>query len=312
VSLGFLKLNWYGVAMRKVIKRIPGAIFVYTQVRRFMMRTDPNPTHQQLQRIIVNQYKDSLERGITSYEKIGEAGFRCYSQFEEDGIILYVLSMIGMKTKRVVELSCGDGTECMSTNLILNHGYSGFLFEGNPKRASKALKFFAAQKDCIANIPIIQQTWVTRENINNLLLEIGAVGEVDLLSLDIDGNDYWIWEAITEISPRLCVFETHNLIPGDLSLSIPYEPNFNAWIKDGDEQYFRSASLLAMKKLSESKGYRMIGAHKHGFNVFFLRNDIAPEIFPEVSIQAIHDNPTTINGQRDMWPRIKDYPWLEV
>lgn len=86
---------------------------------------------QQVQRSIVNQYALSRQAGVVPYSDIKDAGFRVYSQFEEDGIILYVLSMIGFKTRRVVEMCCGDGTECMATNFILNHGFEGFLFDGN-------------------------------------------------------------------------------------------------------------------------------------------------------------------------------------
>lgn len=298
--------------LRSKVKRIPGVLFLYRIILKLSAKPDLNPTNQQMQRIMVNQYRDSLSRGVVPYKEISESGFRCHSQFEEDGIILYVLSLIGMTTKKVVEISCGDGSECMSTNLILNHGYQGFLFDGDTARLNKAIHFFRKQKDCILTPPSVRLAWVTRENVNILLKEAGASGEVDLLSLDIDGNDYWVWEAISEISPRLCVFETQNIIPSDRSLTIPYDPDFNSWAKEGSEQNFRSVSLLAMKKLSEKKGYRMIGAHKHGFNVFFLRNDIGQDIFPAASLAEIHDNLWTRIGQSDRWPQVEGMNWEEV
>ena len=165
---------------------------------------------------------------------------------------------------------------------------------------------------CLLTPPYLLSAWITKDNVNRLLIEAGAEGEVDLLSLDIDGNDYYIWEAISAINPRLCVFETHNIIPGNLSLTIPYEDNFNCWAKKGTAQDFRSVSLLAMKKLAERKGYRLIGAHRHGFNVFFLRNDIGQDSFPEVSIEHVHANMWTRMGQKDRWPLVKDMPWVSV
>lgn len=273
---------------------------------------DAQSIHQQLQRILVNQHQANLRLGTRSHEDIAQAGFRCHSQFEEDGIILYVLATIGMKTKKVVEICIGDGEECMATNLVLNHGYQGFLFDGSVQNISHASRFFGSKKDCLLTPPALKAAWITKDNINGLLREVGAQGEVDLLSLDMDGNDYYIWEATTEISPRLCVFETHDIVPSNLSITIPYEDDFNCWAKAGPDQDFRSASLLAMKKLSERKGYRLIGAHRHGFNVFFLRNDIARDIFPEVSIEQVHDNPWTRAGQRDRWPLVCDKNWVEV
>ena len=108
------------------------------------------------------------------------------------------------------------------------------------------------------------------------------------------------------------MFETQNIIPSDRSLTIPYDPDFNSWAKEGFEQNFRSVSLLAMKKLSEKKGYRMIGAHKHGFNVFFLRDDIGQDIFPGVSIAELHDNLWTRIGQSERWPQVEGMNWEEV
>src|SRR5690606_3411080 len=92
---------------------------------------DKESVYQLIQRQIVNQYHIAKINGIKPYDPVNEAGFRCYSEYEEDGIILYILSMIGFKTKKVVEMCCGNGSECMATNLILNHGFDGYLFDGN-------------------------------------------------------------------------------------------------------------------------------------------------------------------------------------
>jgi hypothetical protein len=300
--------------MRSLIKKIPGLYSLYLQIKKLntLQRVDIESLNQQLQQVLFNQHQLNLQLGKKIYGDISQAGFRCYSQFEEDGILLYILSIIGMKTKKAVEISIGSGDECMAANLILNHGYQGFLFDGDDQSIKQAEKFFRLKKDCLLTPPIIRRAWVTKNNINELLREIGAQGEVDVLSLDIDGNDYYIWEAITEINPRLCIFETHNVVPDDLAITIPYEDNFDCWSKEGADQDFRGASLLAMKKLSTQKGYRLIGAHKHGFNVFFLRNDIAQDFFPEVSVESVHTNLWTQIAQKERWPSVKDKKWVKV
>lgn len=273
---------------------------------------DSQSIHQQLQRILVDQHQANLRLGTRSHEDIAQAGFRCHSQFEEDGIILYVLATIGMKTKK--------GRRDLHRGRRGVHGHqpraqswlSGFSVRRQRPEHQPRQPLFRVEEGLPAHPPALKAAWVTKDNINGLLREAGAQGEVDLLSLDMDGNDYYIWEATTEISPRLCVFETHDIVPSNLSITIPYEDDFNCWAKAGPDQDFRSASLLAMKKLSERKGYRLIGAHRHGFNVFFLRNDIARDIFPEVSIEKVHDNPWTRAGQRDRWPLVCDKNWVEV
>src|SRR5580692_2653127 len=114
-------------------------------IRNSVGRVDHASHHQQLQRSIINQYMVQRRQGITLYPNIKDAGFRVYSEFEEDGIILYVLSMIGPRTKRVVEIGCGNGSECMATNLILNHGFDGYLFDGSESNIRHACEFFSSQ-----------------------------------------------------------------------------------------------------------------------------------------------------------------------
>jgi len=271
-----------------------------------------NSLSQQIQLRLVLEYTNALHYDQSIFSNIRDAGFRVYSQFEEDGIILYVLALIGFGNRRVVEMCSGDGTECMATNLILNHGFEGFLFDGRKENVKRGVTFFEERKDSFLLPPRFQHAWITMENVNQLLHEAGATGEVDLLSLDLDGNDYWIWKAIEEIRPRLCVFETHDIIPSPLSLTIKYDPDFYCWDKPDPLKDYRSASLRAMVHLSKDKGYRLIGAHRYGFNVFFLRNDLAPRLFPEVSIEQIHDNPWTRRGQKERWPRVKDLDWIRV
>jgi hypothetical protein len=270
------------------------------------------PLEQQTQAGLLVSYRTALRQGVNPIDKLTDAGFRCYSEYEEDGIILYLLAVVGMRSRKVVELCCGNGRECMSANLIINHGFKGYLFDGGDKNIKDAVYFFDIQKDCRFVKPSINKVWITKDNVNDLLRSAGAEGEVDLLSLDIDGNDYYIWQAIDAINPRVCVFETHNLVPGDASITIPYQDDFFAWNKTGPEVDFRSVSLAAMKKLSAAKGYTLVGGHKHGFNVFFVRNDLMNDFLHEASIAEVHDNEGTRAAQKERWPLVKNMPWVEV
>ncbi len=285
----------------------------YHQVRDLVNRNtiDEGSLSQQIQRNIVTQYLLVKKQGAALYPKLCDSGFRVYSEFEEDGMILYVLALIGFKSKKVVEICCGTGRECMASNLILNHGFDGYLFDGDPRNIESARGFFQSKKDCLLCTPVLKHAWITIDNVNDLLIAAGCEGEVDVFSLDMDGNDYWIWQAIKVIKPRLLVCETHNIIPSDQSLTIEYRPDFNCFSKAGHEDY-RSVSLLAMVKLCREKGYRLIGAHRHGFNAFFLREDEGREFFPEVSVEEVHDNYWTKLGQHSRWPLVKDMNWVKV
>lgn len=267
---------------------------------------------QQIQRNIVTQYLQAKKEGAALYPTLCESGFRVYSEFEEDGMILYVLTMIGFKNRKVVEMCCGTGHECMATNLVLNHGFDGYLFDGNITNVKLAKDFFKSKKDCLLYTPVLRKAWITTDNVNNLLEDAGCAGEVDLFSLDIDGNDYWIWRAITAIKPRLLVCETHNVIPSDCSLTIEYRSDFECPSRLGPEQDYRGSSLLAMVRLCKEKGYRLIGGHRCGFNVFFLREDEGTDFFPEISVEEVHNNYWTKLAQKTRWPLVKNMNWVRV
>jgi hypothetical protein len=117
--------------------------------------------------------------------------------------------------------------------------------------------------------------WITPETVNDLLTEHGYTGEVDLLSVDVDGVDYWVWQAITVCSARLVMLEYNSMFGPDRAVTVPYDPKFNR--RDHRFCYY-GASLAAMTQLSATKGYRLVAVEPTGVNAFFLRNDVAPEI----------------------------------
>jgi hypothetical protein len=298
--------------LKTYFKKSKLAVSVFCYVRKLVARNDVASLQGQIQKNIESQFLYSVKNNVKIFDDIKDAGFRCYSQFEEDGIILYLLTCIGKKTRSVVEIGCGNGSECMSANLIINHGYKGYLFDGDDNNVQAAKNFFKSQKDCLLNQPVIKQAWIKKSNINKLLEDIGLTGEVDVLSLDIDGNDYHIWDSISVIRPRICVFETHCIIPSDLAITIPYTDDFYAMDKGEIDSEFRSASLLAMVKLCRKKGYTMVGSHKHGFNVFFVRDDLLNSLLPRPTIDEIHDNECTRIARQSRWPLVKDHPWVSV
>jgi hypothetical protein len=272
-----------------------------------------NATSQELQTLLKLHYTDHISSGnIHQTLSFDQVGFRVYSQFEEDGILLYIFSLIGATNKKVVEICAGNGKECMATNLLINHGWEGYLFDGSDEKVRLGRQFFSGQRDTFLLPPRFEQAWITAENINAILENVGVVGEVDLLSLDVDGMDYWIWNAIESIQPRVCIFETHNVIPSHLSLTAKYDPNFCYLNLPAEQRDFRSTSLLAMTKLSKAKGYRLIGSHRHGFNCFFMRNDVGKNFFPEVKVESCHQNPYTILAQKYRWPKVENLDWQEV
>jgi len=267
----------------------------------------------EIQCLLKNQYLVFKNSGNPKLlPALENTGFQVYSQYEEDGLLLYIFSMIGTTNKKVVEMCAGDGTECMASNLIINHGWQGLLFDGDKQNVVRGKKFFSSHKSTFLIPPKFINAWITTENINRLVEENEFGGEIDLLSMDMDGNDYWFLKKLDVVLPRVIICEVQDIIPADLSITIPYQPDFYYHNLPEGIRDFRSASLLAMKTLCKQKGYRLIGAHKYGFNVIFMRDGIGEKYFPEVSIKSVQDNPWTREGQKTRWPKVQHMEWQEV
>ena len=234
-------------------------------------------------------YKSLLRLPERSLPGFREVGFRKYSQFEEDGILLYLFSLITPENRTCLEICAGAGIECNTANLIINHGWWGWLFDGSADNVHRGKAFYASHRDTFLYPPTFQCAWITAENVNQLVSDAGLRGKIDLLSLDIDGNDYWVWKALDVVEPTVVVCETLNVIPPDLALTIPYDQNFSMVSVEND---FQGASLAAMVNLGRSKGYRLVGTHRFGFNAFFVKNGVADDLLPEVSPEQCSNDPT--------------------
>ncbi len=200
--------------------------------------------------------------------------FSLSSQNEEDGIIHAIFDTVGDGSRRFVEI--GAGTNGGNSGFLASEcGWSGMMLEANEDRLSKLkMHFEPLGVTCLSD-------WVARENINDFIRNSGCEGEIDLLSIDIDGNDYWIWEAVTACSPRLVIIEYNSLFGPDRAVVVPYDPEFDRHrfveAAEGGHYYF-GASLQALSRLAEQKGYRLILTEPRGVNAFFLRNDVGQEI----------------------------------
>ena len=237
----------------------------------------PDPAAQIGQLMLRQQYQDLVRRRLALPDLI-DVEFRCYSQNGEDGILLYLFALLGTTNRMVVEICAGDGIECNAANLIINHGWRGLLFDGDDQQLAVGRQFYAACRNTFVSPPHLVHAWITAENVDALVAEHGFAGEIDLLSIDVDGNDYWIWKALECVRPRVVVVEFNGGCGPEVSMTMPYNPDFRL---DLSKQPYRSgASLAAFVKLGQAKGYRLVGIHSLGFNAFFVRDDLGEDILP--------------------------------
>lgn len=185
-----------------------------------------------------------------------------------------MLRNIKINQKVFVEFGVQDYTESNTKFLLMNSNWSGLVMDGSPEYISQI------KKDPIYwqyNLKAVQ-AFIDKNNINQLLTENGVSGEIGLLSIDIDGNDYWVWEAIDVVNPAIVVIEYNARFGKDKSITIPYDSHFERSKAHYSNIYF-GASLKALYLLAQRKGYTLVGCNTAGNNAFFVRHDLkSPEI----------------------------------
>jgi hypothetical protein len=247
----------------------------------------PDPGAQIGQVLLRLQYQDLARRGEV-FRKFQDVEFRCYSQNGEDGILLYIFSILGTTNRKVVEICAGDGIECNAANLLVNHGWSGLLFDGDAEQVARGRSFYSTCRNTWTAPPTFVNSWVTAEAVDALVANSGFSGPIDLLSLDLDGNDYWIWKALECVTPRVVVLEFNAGCGPDVSVTMSYRPDFR--LDYAVQPYRCGASLAAFVKLARAKGYRLVGVQSRGFNAFFVRNGIGDSVLPERSTRDCYDD----------------------
>ncbi len=307
------RVRWFILApLQERLDRIESRLPAQSSAQPFEGVTAP--ATPEAQRVLWLEYR-RMELQAASRLSFRDVGFRRYSQTDEDGILLYIFGLINSPHRTCVEICCGNGIECNTANLIVNHGWHGLLVDGDAAAIEVGRNFYAASADTHFYPPQMSSAWVTAENVNELISGHGIEGEVDLLSIDVDGNDYWIWKAITVIQPRVVVVEYQDILGPERSWTIPYRPDFKASdyeVNRGSPPNYGGASLSAYARLGASKGYRLVGCNRYGYNAFFVRTDLGGEVLPEVSVASCFGHPINLRGMGQRFPRVARCEWQEV
>jgi len=211
-----------------------------------------------------------LERRLAEgpYADLREAELSVFSQFGDDGIIQYLVSHLGPLPPVFVEFGVEDYRESNTRLLLLKDGWSGLVIDSSERNLANVRRDRLYWQHDLQ----VVTAFVTRENIEQILSRAGLSGEIGLLSIDIDGNDYWVWEAIESVRPVLVVVEYNSVLGPDRALTVPYEPNFQRHRAHWSGLYY-GASLAALAGLAERKGYALIGSNSAGNNAYFVAKD---------------------------------------
>jgi hypothetical protein len=199
-------------------------------------------------------------------------GFKVYSQAEEDGILHEIFRRIGIVHSTFIEIGVSHGREC-NTRLLLRQGWKGLWIDGSMDYVAEIRRFFV--KELATGQLTLVRDFVTQGNVNDLLTaHLVGNTEVDLFSIDIDGNDFHVLSAISAITPRVIVVEYNPIFAPPLEWIAAYDPS-HQW--QGDDDY--SAALKSYELLLAPKGYALIGCTLNGSNAFFVRRDLLRDHF---------------------------------
>jgi hypothetical protein len=220
-------------------------------------------------RLITDHYRWWQAGDLRAFER------RVWSQNGEDGIIQELLRRVGVKHRFFVEFGVETGLECNCARLARGEQWSGLLLEASPE-------LFPHLQENFRGLPAVrcQQTAVTSQNIEEILAANQVPVDFDLLSIDIDGNDYWVWKAIQRWQPRIVVIEYNPAYPPPLRW-VMQENLEHRW----DHTDYYGASLSSLAVLGRSKGYTLVACDSRGVNAFFIRSELFdPEKFVDTAV----------------------------
>lgn len=257
------------------------------------------------QHVLFELWRARARRGESPLE---DAGLSVYSQSDEDGILLAIFSAIGFTDRRLVDLGCGTPLGSNTANLLCNWGFTGLLADGDEASTKESLRFYQSSRDTCLYPPLLKKAWITRESVNGLIGDAGITGVIDLLSIDLDGIDWWIWDAIEVVRPRVLVVEVQDIWGPEESVTVPYRPDF---VREDGYNYC-GASLAAWVKLGRRKGYRLVAGSRYGQNAFFVQNGLADSALPEVEPANCLTHPKSADSQRTRLPLARDRQWERV
>ena len=216
-----------------------------------------------------------------NYRTLADLELRVFSQFGDDGIIQYLAHNLDLSHKTFIEFGVEDYFESNTRFLLQKENWSGFVMDGSNKNISRLKKASFYWKHDLNS----RAAFVTKDNINSLLLDgMDDWDGLDILHIDIDGNDYWIWKEI-EINPAIVIMEYNSNFGIDRAITIPYAADFYRTNAHYSNIYWGS-SLKALHTLAIEKGYEFIGCNGAGNNAYFIRKDKMNERVKSVSLES--------------------------
>jgi len=232
-------------------------------------------THQLLERIEAGNMLaaraliDRL-RNLGPHHSLRDTEFKVFSQWGDDGIIQYLIRQVPDVAQTFIEFGVQDYRESNTRFLLMNDNWTGLVMDGgrdNVEHIKADDIYWRHDLTAVA-------AFLTRENINETIRSAGFSGPLGILSVDIDGNDYWVWETIDVVDPSIVIVEYNSVFGAERAISVPYDPQFVRTAAHSSNLFW-GCSLAALCHLAERKGYAFVGCNSNGNNAYFVKEAVA-------------------------------------
>lgn len=218
--------------------------------------------------LIAGKFAATQARNLPDFARLNQAEFKVFSQWGEDGILQFLVARVRPLEPTFVEFGTQDYTESNTRFLLMNDNWSGLIIDGS----ERDIAFVRSDVIYWRHDLEARCAFIDAENINELISRRFPGPELGLLSIDIDGNDYWVWQAVTRVQPAIVVCEYNSVFGSRLAVTVPYQADFDRTRAHHSNLYY-GASLPALCRLAAEKGYAFVGSNSAGNNAFFVRTD---------------------------------------
>lgn len=243
----------------KQVKKLINVLYHYLYTIRKSQQTDI---------LLLGTLLARQNKTLPVLDNIAAAEFKVFSQAGDDGIIQYLINKVYIPETTFIEFGVENYVESNTRFLLKHNNWSGLVIDGS----EKAINYIKTDDIYWQHELKALQSFITAENINDLISSQGIKGEIGLLSVDIDGNDYWVWKAITVVDPVIVVVEYNSVFGIEKAITVPYRPDFVRNKEHYSHLYF-GASLKALCMLAEEKGYAFVGSNSIGNNAYFVKKE---------------------------------------
>ena len=240
--------------------------FLRSKISGYIVNSNPfSKKLDELKYIVAKSHFNQISSNYKNIKNFNQVYYKVFSQNGEDGIIEYLLNILGISNLKFVELGIGTYKEANTRYQFIDKVANGLIIDKQDNLIDQVSDNIEMWKGNL----IVENTLITDENINNIIENANFSNDVDLFSLDLDGIDYWILKKLPDNFSKIAIIEYNSVFGGDAEVTVNYDKNFNRFNFHYSSLCY-GASLKAVIKLMENKGFDFLGVNDIKNNAFFV------------------------------------------